>query len=353
MDISTVIQKIKDLIKQKIFHWISERGKIDDFIIEKSAKAEVQKITDELIKTFRKKLEDILKTSLAPTFEYKHISETGLRIWGKAENVAISKSTFVEIFNAIKSISNDDLITQTVLENAGSKTALAFFDTFREILYLENIQYVPTEIINFMDVLGEFDTKSAWWEAITYNSSKNGFDISITKPFWRYPWFDKTNHLYTSFISGYLLTLHNCCYDYINIVSRNTERNFKESFGIKIEILPDLDDTKSSLKLIRTKKYIDEFYEIDIMIHLLIDWLSSEDNLKANRSEVFELFDSLRDKINMTFKCEIDCSSGLLKELYENKSKDSPLYQKKILDYILNNIRNQYNHLRIGELIKE
>lgn len=334
--------------KKKPIQWLQQGEKIDDFIISQTAKIEMEKITDILVSSLKDELTTILSSSLAPSFEYKHVNEQGLRIWGKAENVAISKATILELLDSLKSVAKNEVDFEKTLFLAGSKSALGFFDQFRIILTsLDDVTKLPSSVVDFLDALGQFDAKSAWWEKIQYIEEKGYIEITIYKPFWRYPWFETSNHFYTSFIAGYILTLHNCCFDYLNIIANQESHTFNEQIGIKIEIYQDPDFLHSHLKLIRYDKYVKDFLTIDDFIDTLVVWLSSNNEFEKNREQIYGNFEKLMKEIKDSLKIKIDDADKTLKEIKENFGKNSPEYLRNVLYKLLNDIRIKYNDLRI------
>jgi hypothetical protein len=337
---------------KKNIRWLKQDDKIDSFIIAQTANIEMQKIIETLSDAVKKELTIILGSSLAPTFEYKHVNEQGLRIWGKAENVAISKTTFIEILDNLKSVAKSEAEYENALYLAGSKSALGFFDQFINILSpSENELNIPSNVVDFLNVLGSFDSKSAWWEKIQYGEEKDYLEITIYKPFWRYPWFETSNHHYTSFIAGYLLTLHNCCYDFIHVVSDQEGHIFNDHIGIKIEIYQDPDFTQSHLKLTRFDKYIKDLLDIDKIIFDLSDWLSSNSEFEDNRDNIYNKFEELVLEIEKVLSLKITKANGTLKEVKDNYRKNSPDYLRNIFYQLLNDIRIEYNKLRIQKFI--
>jgi hypothetical protein len=346
MDKKKTRDYLKDVISREKIQIYDDEQKLDQFIIKESAKHEIADLVNRLSKSLEDKLKSELSKSLPPNFEMVHVREQGLRIWGKEDNVALAKSTVAEIFENFKNVLEPTEF-EGILFNTGRRAALSFFDQFREILKIDSVLYITSSIEVFLNLLATFDQRSAWWEELKYDEADiNTLSITIKKPFWRYPWFEDDNHYYDQFAAGYLLSLHNSCFDYLHVLSIIKERTFKESFAIEIVPYKERDPLKTYFGLKKSDMKIDLFEDINIAIYLLVEWILFYNFVEDEKDQIFDTIDSLINQIEKIFKVNLEINRNIYQDLKANHSRHHPKLVRSTLYKFLNVIRIQYDDLR-------
>lgn len=292
------MQSPDDFLKEKgpkqRFTVFDDEEDIYKFIVAETADREIRKIADQIQDDLGKGLTGLLRGALQERVEVGHIREEGLRIWGKADNVAFSKDTAIHLLSVFKSAMPSDAFSDA-LADAGERAALHFFDHFRTILTIDQNDYVPRSIVDFLSALGQFDRRSGWWDNIEFDDSTPGvLDIAITKPFWRFPFDDKLNHENTAFAAAYIYTLHNCCYDYMRSIYLMQGFAFESPIALSVTVFKDPDFEKSHLQLKRTDEVITEFDPITARFWVLAEWLLTDDSAKHHRAQIYEVLEELQ-----------------------------------------------------------
>lgn len=200
-------------------------------------------------------------------------------------------------------------------------------------------------------VLGEFDERSGWWEKIDYDDShSDSVSITISRPFWRFPYTEKENHHLSDFAVGYIMSLHNCCYDYLAAITQLTESRFDDWFAVEARVFSDPDLDKCHLLLQRTRKTVAETDHIGALACVLVEWLLDEYETDRHRDEILIALSKLGEEINNVFGEEAHLDEAKLREIQVNQHQYRPEFVRNALTDILQKLRCQYEDLRIARL---
>jgi hypothetical protein len=332
------------------FRHAEDQEDIYEYIVHEAAESQISDFSNELQKELKQTILPFIQKIMAPQLEVRHVREEGLRIWGKADNVAFSKSTIISLLEMLR-ISNSSSQLETILFPAGRQASLGFFDQFRRILRVGNETRLPKSVISFLDILGEFDKRSGWWTQISYDDSiPETIDITILKPFWRFPYTQNDNHYFSDFAAGYILSLHNACYDYLSTISQVTDWKFFDWFAVEAKVFKDPDPDKCYLQLRRTKIAIEEFEDINAMICLLVEWLLDDAATDNHRDEIVKTLYQINDEIKAAFGEDAQLDRSKLEELQVNQHQYRPEFIRNELTRILQQVRCRYEDLRIAKL---
>jgi hypothetical protein len=292
----------------------------------------------------------ILQEVLAPQLEVRHVREEGLRIWGKADNVAFSKSTIVGLVDMLRIPSNSAEFAST-LSLAGRQAALAFFDQFRRVLRVGNETRLPYGVVPFLQALGEYDERCGWWTQIDYDDSLPEFvSVTISKPFWRFPYTQKDNHHFSDFAAGYILSLHNACYDYLSIISQIAGWKFDDWYTVEAKLFRDPDLDKCHLQLHRTRKAVAEFDTINALICLLVEWLLDDMATDKHREEIVRILYQIDEEVKKVFGEDAQLDKTSLNAFKASQHQFRPEFVRSEFTRILEKIRCRYEDLRIAKL---
>jgi hypothetical protein len=347
----TVKQILGKEFSAKDYRFVEEgEEEMYEYIIHEAAENQVQKFSNAIQEQLQQAITPMLQEVLAPQLEVRHVREEGLRIWGKADNVAFSKSTIVGLLEMLQ-ISNSSKKYETVLFSAGRQAALGFFDQFRRILRVGSETHIPKGVITFLEELGEFDERSGWWTEIDYDESiPELVPVTVLRPFWRFPYTQTDNHHFSSFAAGYILSLHNSCYDYLSIISQVTDRRFDDLFAIEAKVFKDPDLEKCHMQLRRTKKKIAEFDNINAKICLLVEWLLDDMATDKHRDEISNKLHEIDNEILEVFGEESLLDKAKLDEFQMNQNRFRPEFVRNEFTRILQQVRIRYEDLRIEKL---
>jgi len=262
------------LLNERRFEEMDREKSIEELIIEENAKTELNKQISLITTEFGKTVADILPKMLTPYLEVNNLKDGGLNIWGKKNNVALANDTFIEILTNIKKFCQEDYFKASLFFS-GRKSGYAFFDSFRSILLFQQKKFfLPRTIEDFLKLLTSFDARSGWWDDSVIISAgkeiKNGFTkdqytvLTITNPFVKYPWIEPEFNCFNSLLSGYFLSLYNCCSDYLNVISHTKQINYKRTFCYDSIIQDEPHTSCLFINLHNTDKYFDnDFKSID------------------------------------------------------------------------------------------
>jgi len=347
-------QPIKQLLNKELsfkdYRYLAEEEDVYECIVQEAAQSQIRKLSQALEKKFQQAITPLLKEALAPQLEVRHVREEGLRIWGKADNVAFSKSTIVGLLEMLRVASSSDQFN-TALLLAGRQAALGFFDQFRRILRVGGQTRLPKNVLPFLIVLGEFDERSGWWEGIEYDdSAADRISVTVSRPFWRFPFTDKGNHHFSDFAAGYILSLHNCCYDYLSTVSQVTDSKFDDWFALEARVFRDPDLDKCHLMLHRTRKTIAEFESINALIFILVEWLLDDITTDKHRDEIVSKLRQINEDIGKVFGESAGLDEAKLSEIQVVQQKFRPEFVRNEFTSILQQLRCRYEELRITKL---
>ncbi len=346
-------QSVKQILGQDFTakhyrHIEEEEGEVYEYIVKEAADTQIRQFSQDLQEQLQKAIVPILQKILGPQLEVRHVREEGLRIWGKSDNVAFSKSTIVGLLEMLLAPKSDQF--EATLFLAGRQAALGFFDQFRRILRVGDETRLPNGVIPFLQALGEFDERSGWWTGIDYDDSvPETVSVTVSKPFWRFPYTDTTNnHYFSDFAAGYILSLHNACYDYLSIISQVAGWKFDDLFAVEAKVFKDPDPDKCHLQLRRTKKSVAEFENINAMICLLVEWLLDDSATDKHREEIEKKLHQIDDEIHRVFGEDAQLDKSRLSEV--NQEHYRPQYVRSEFTQILQQVRCRYEDLRIAKL---
>ena len=238
--------------------------RVDDLIIEGIAKQQIKVDSATLFGAIRSSVESSVEKLLTPKYSFEYVSEVGVRIWGKKDNIIFGKDTILNILSAFENKCSPDVYSKSLFE-AGRLSALTFFNDFLRLLNSSGKMIIPNNEIEFLSLLSDFDSKTAWWsEKIKLMEENDYISAEIIKPFTEYPNCRIGNRQKNPFIIGYISTLLNSCADYFRVVFRlknlgSINRYFiTESNQIEEDIFG-----KIIIRLFFSKQYIDSWKLID------------------------------------------------------------------------------------------
>jgi len=171
-------------------------------------------LKNELIRTLKPHLE----------FKFEHVREGDFRIWGRKDNIALSKRTICEIFSAIRTSENEILecpfskynnsCEEKSLFRAGYKSARLFIDDLCDLLIEGDTLDVPGTIECLFLLALSFDEKSAWWESpFAFYNENDWYSLELNKPFTKFPFVSDGNSsertTQSPFLEGYFLGIFN------------------------------------------------------------------------------------------------------------------------------------------------
>ena len=332
------------------FRHVEEDEGLYEYIVHEAADSQFRKFSEELQGKLQQVITPMLQDVLGPQLEIRHVREEGLRIWGKADNVAFSKSTIVGLLEMLR-IPESEKEYSNALYSAGRQAAIGFFDQFRRILRVGNETRIPNGIIPFLEVLGEFDERCGYWTKIDYDdSSPEAVSVTVSRPFWRFPYTQRDNHYFSDFAAGYILSLHNACYDYLSTISRFVDWKFDEFFAIESKVFKDPDLDKCHMQLRRTRKKTAEFEKINDMIFILVEWLLEDKSTDEHRGEISSNLHEVDEEIQRVFGKDSQLDKTELKEFEVNHNQFRPEFVRNEYTHILQRVRVRYEDLRISKL---
>jgi len=334
---------------------VLEQVDVDKLIIDNTAQKKVDDSVQVLFDKMRHSIEDEVKNIFAPRFTFENVSESGIMICGKEENIASGKSTFYEIFNAFYQMNSPDTFEKATYMS-GRKSALHFSDDFRKILLINNIMNLPFSEEKFMSLYSKFDCRSAWWDKpIEYELSGtvNNPYVSavIKKPFTTYPWVEKGFQKHNKFLEGYLQTLFNGTSDILRVIGEaKGNRLDNRKIALSVIACDEPDQEVEFVEIYYTNIYCQEWIEIDKIIYCIIARLLSTND----KDDIVELLTSLEDlkaalleKLDQDILKEIEYTqivnqvNSALRDVKANKFK---------INSLLNEIRIAYEDYRINYL---
>lgn len=335
-----------------------EKVDIDKLIINNTAQKKVDESVQKLFDKMRRSIEDEVKNIFAPRFTFENVSESGIMICGKKENIASGKSTFYEIFNAFYQMSSSDSFEKATYIS-GRKSALHFSDDFRKILSINNIMNLPFSEEKFMNLYSKFDCRSAWWdEPIEYElgGTVNSPYISavIKKPFTTYPWIEKGFQKSNKFLEGYLQTLFNSASDILRVIGEaKGHRLDSRKIALSVLTSDEPDQEVEFVQIYYTNIYCQEWLEIDRIIYCIVSRLLST-NDKDDIVDLLTSLDDLKLRISETINQDIlrDIDYSKIVSEVNNALRDVEAAKFKI-NSLLNEIRIAYEDYRINCLRSE
>lgn len=332
-----------------------EQVDIDKLIIDNTAKKKVDDSVQILFDKMRRSIEDEVRSIFAPRFTFENVSESGIMICGKEENIASGKSTFYEIFNAFyQTISPDAFEKATYM--SGRKSALHFSDDFRKILLINNIMNLPFSEEKFMSLYSKFDCRSAWWDKpIEYElgGTANSPYVAavIKKPFTTYPWIEKGFQKNNKFLEGYLQTLFNCASDILRVIGEGKgNRLDNRKIALSVAASDEPDQEVEFVQIYYTNIYCQEWIEIDKIIYCIVARLLStndKDDIVELLASLDDLKDALLEKLNHNILENVEYD----RIVNEVKSALRDVKAAKFrINSLLNEIRIVYEDYRINYL---
>lgn len=345
---------IEEFLRQSLpverYDYYPDDSDVYELIVQDSAQADVQSLAGELETQINEKLLSLLERALAPRLEVRHVREEGLRIWGKADNVAFAKPTLVSLLDMIRDLVEPAAFAQG-LQHAGQRAALGFFDHFRSILRKDGRSRIPRSVSSFMEVLGQFDIRSGWWDRIEFeDEGGESLSVAARRPFWRYPFTDANNHLYSHFAGGYLLALHNACFDYLSVMARLANAKFDERLAVEVRIFEDLDTDTAHLRLERAAVAVESFSQVSATLFVLAEWLLSDATVRNRQEDILKLVGSLIDDFETTFGTPSVYTHQRLDETRIKIKNFTPESVRQELSEVLLLLRVQFDDLRIQAL---
>lgn len=327
---------------------------IDRLIIDNTAQKKVDESVQILFDKMRRSIEDEVTNIFEPRFAFENVSESGIMICGKEENLASGKSTLYEIFNAFYQMCSCEVFEKTTYMS-GRKSALHFSDDFLKILSINNIMNLPYSEEKFMNLYSKFDCRSAWWDRpIEYEvgGTVNNPYISaiVNKPFTTFPWIERGFQKNNKFLEGYLQTLFNCASDILRVVGEAKGNKLdNRKIALSVVTCDEPDQEVEYVQIYYTNIYCQEWIEIDRIIYCIIVRLLSTND----KEDVVELLTSLEDLKFAILKLNQD----ILKSIEFNKIvsevkralRDIKAAKFKI-NLLLNEIRIAYEDYRIKYL---
>ncbi len=335
-----------------------EKVDIDKLIIDNTAQKKVDESVQMLFDKMRRSIEVEVNNIFAPRFTFENVSESGIMICGKEENIASGKSTFYEIFNTFYQMSSLDVFEKATYIS-GRKSALHFSDDFRKILSINNIMNLPFSEEKFMNLYSKFDCRSAWWdEPIEYELSGTVncpyISAVIKKPFTTYPWIERGFQRSNKFLEGYLQTLFNSASDILRVIGEaKGNRLDNRKIALSVMACDEPDQEVEFVQIYYTNIYCQEWVEIDRIIYCIVARLLSTND----KDDIVELLTSLEDlKMSLSEKLNQD----ILKDIEYTKIvnevnsalRDVEAAKFKI-NSLLNKIRIAYEDYRINYLSSE
>ena len=327
--------------------------KIGDFVVDKSAERHIEALQERLFLQVKKSLAQTLRSLLAPSFQFTHVNEAGLRIWGKEDNVAVSRSTLQHILNNLRVVTAPEAFKKA-MEQAGRRAGLEFFDQFRAVLTIDNTRYVPSNHVDFLGVLAQFDELSGWWTSAKPLLERDYISIVVRKPFWRHPWHDAENHHGDEFLCGYLFSLYNAAAEYMNVTAKAAGWLNKKSYSTSVETIEEPDPNESFFRILITDKYPEDLVALDATISELVE------HVLFNRESAITLTPWIEKKLSafvdgckLKFPKSPDFAAwkpDAMKDLVKSASIRTDEFTKHGLSTLLNDIRLEYQEKKAVEL---
>lgn len=332
-----------------------ENVDIDKLILDNTAQKKVDESVQILFHKMMNSVESEVKNIFAPRFAFENVSESGIMICGKEENMASGKSTMYEIFKAFYQVCTDEIFEETTFLS-GRKSALHFSDDFRKVLSFSGVTNLPYSEEQFMDLYSKFDHRSAWWDRpIEYGmggtANKSYISAVIKKPFTTYPWIEKGFQKHNKFLEGYIQTLFNSSGDILRVISdAKGKRLDNRKLALAVVASDEPDQEVEFVEIYYTNVYCQNWLEIDRMMYCIIVRLLSAND----KDDIVELITSLDDlKLTLTEILNEDIFdnidyAGVMNEV-KNALRDIKGAKYKI-STLLNNIRIEYEDYRINYL---
>ena len=347
-------QSIKQILGKeftaKNYRRMGEEEDVYEYIVHEAAESQLSRFSKDLQEKLQQSITPMLQEVLAPQLEVRHVREEGLRIWGKVDNVAFSKSTIIGLLEMLLAPNRPEHF-ETALFLAGRQAALGFFDQFRRVLRVGNETRLPSDVISFLQALGEFDERCGWWTQIDYDASlPETVSVTISCPFWRFPYTQKDNHHFSDFAAGYILSLHNTCYDYLSTISQVTEWKFDDWFAVEARVFKDPDLDKCHLQLRRTRRTITAFENINALIFILVEWLLDDNTTDLHREEIVQKLHQIDDEVQRVFGDDAQLDKTKLDEFQVNQHQFRPEFVRNEFTRILQQVRCRFEDLRIMKL---
>lgn len=260
---------------------------IKNKIIAKSASETIESTANAIHDSLKKTLVDNLSQYLEPhfRFQFEHVQESGFRIWGKKENIALSKRTILEIFSAIYSdpakfnpldrfgVYGNDMQSKALFKS-GYKSGRIFVDDLCDLLINKTQMDLPDNIAGLVHLCIEFDEQSAWWDQHnTFYPEKDYYSLELTRPFTKFPFVtdgveDATPN-FSAFLEGYLVAIFNGCSDLLFNLFRIMRKEFHREICINVKDVSEGHSSRGMYRIYFSKKYVSEYMDIDRMCFAL------------------------------------------------------------------------------------
>src|SRR5687767_8599064 len=213
-------KEVRDFIASRQRLKFDSSVHIDDLIIKKAADRELEGDMGRLYDSIKSALDSFAKSALRPKLQFTDVKEAGFRIWGKRDNIAISKFTMSQILNEFAGICDSARMTKA-LHAAGSRSAFQFFQDFLPLLNDDRRLLIPESEIEFLQTLAAFDLRSSWWTKPPQFTQEDRFLlVVINQPFTAFPWVHGNRHNFNRFIASYFAALYNSAADFLRVVER-------------------------------------------------------------------------------------------------------------------------------------
>jgi len=316
---------------------------IEKLIIDRAAERELaddlEKLTTRVDDSLRSFARDVLYHKL----EFTHIREQGLKIWGKKDNLAFSQFTISQILHEVAAICNPEQL-KIALTNAGSKSAFQFFVDFLPHLRVDHELHLPEDAFAFLQLLGSFDVRSAWWEEIPRHQQDDHFDTLILKrPFTNFPWSETDSHTFHDFLSGYVQTLFNCCTDFLRIYSLIQGKTYVGRFAVACTYEQMVSPDILHLHLFMTRKYISEFENIDRIIYAgYTGFHTGGSQSIIDLAERPEYYSDLISSMKEVFGNSINYEKNLFSELARRRLINQVCHEDKPNNLLVDILVNYY-----------
>ena len=317
---------IRDLINSDFeVVTIDSKFNIKKLITDIAAQKELACDIVHLQKSISEAVDSFAKNNLLPKMEFTHVREQGLRIWGRRDNIAISRFTLSQILHELASLSDPEE-TKKALYKAGCKSALQFFADFIPFLRINNELKIPENEREFLGLLSAFDVRSAWWAEDPIIQPEALYLLFIIKePFTGFPWSENDPHTFNEFVQGYILSLYNCSSEFLRVIHWAQEKPYSSNYAVEC-LCEEIAPKQLFLKIFITNKYSSEFDKIDRMFFKFYNAFlvgSGSPFLDLNESHLAykELITTLKEVFGDSVKYDTE----LWKEI--NKRKISPLYK--------------------------
>ncbi len=180
-------KQVRDFIMSRTRLKFDSSVHIDDFIIKKAGKDELAADMDRLYDLLHSAVDSFGKT-LRPKLQFTSVREAGFRIWGRRDNIAISKFTMSQLLSELAEICNPEKL-EVALHAAGCRSGFQFFQDFLPLLAQERRLMIPETEVEFLNTLSAFDERSSWWTKPPQFTSEGKFlSIELHQPFTAFPW---------------------------------------------------------------------------------------------------------------------------------------------------------------------